>query len=65
MKAVGLVLWLAALSLLCLAGWALFTEEGLWGYPDFRVVGVTTMIAAPLFIAASFFVRKASRQRVR
>ena len=65
MKVTAVILWIVALGLLSVGGWALFTEEGLWGYPYFRVVGIMSMVAAPLYISASFLFHKARRQQAR
>jgi hypothetical protein len=61
MKVSAIILWLVALGLLSVAGWALFTEENLWGYPYSRVAGLASLTAAPFSICAPILFTKARR----
>jgi drug/metabolite transporter (DMT)-like permease len=63
MKLAAYILLLGALGLICVAGWALFTQEGMWGYRYDRVVAVTTMVAMILSFAASYLFNRARRRQ--
>jgi hypothetical protein len=62
-KLVANILWFAALGVLCVGGWALITEQGLWGHPGYQVATVTNLIAWSLLICASLLSPKKSRRQ--